>query len=101
MKRDLAKALSEAKRMVDVITAPEVSIDDRKQIAAETSDNFANHINKGFLEYRKSVTESGDFAVTEWFGQGSILRDALDREFIDILGGFGICMYLFYLALTH
>ena len=90
MKRDLTKALSEAKRMVDVITAPEVSVDNRKQIAAETSDNFANHINKGFLEYRKSVTESGDYAVTEWFGQGSILRDALDREFIDILGGFGI-----------
>ena len=90
MKRDLTKALSEAKRMVDVIIAPEVSIDDRKIIAAETADNFANHINKGFLEYRKSVTESGDYAVTEWFGQGSILRDALDREFIDILGGFGI-----------
>ncbi len=90
MKRDLTKALSEAKRMVDVITAPEVSIDDRKIIAAETADNFANHINKGFLEYRKSVTETGDYAVTEWFGQGSILRDALDREFIDILGGFGI-----------
>jgi putrescine aminotransferase len=90
MKRNLTKALSEAKRMVDVITAPEVSIDDRKIIAAETTDNFANHINKGFLEYRKSVTETGDYAVTEWFGQGSILRDALDREFIDILGGFGI-----------
>ena len=90
MKRNLTKALSEAKRMVDVITAPEVSIDDRKIIAAETADNFANHINKGFLEYRKSVTETGDYAVTEWFGQGSILRDALDREFIDILGGFGI-----------
>jgi putrescine aminotransferase len=90
MKRNLTKALSEAKRMVDVIIAPEVSIDDRKIIAAETADNFANHINKGFLEYRKSVTETGDYAVTEWFGQGSILRDALDREFIDILGGFGI-----------
>jgi putrescine aminotransferase len=90
MARDLKKALSEAKRMVGVITSPEVSINDRKQIASETVENFANHINKGFLEYRKSVTESGDYAVTEWFGQGSVLRDALDREFIDVLGGFGI-----------
>jgi len=29
-------------------------------------------------------------AIIEWFGRGSIPRDALDREFIDVLGGFGI-----------
>lgn len=90
MARDFKKALSEAKRMLEVITSPEVSMDSKKQISTETVDNFANHINKGFLEYRKSVTEAGDYAITEWFGEGSILRDALDREFIDILGGYGI-----------
>ncbi len=90
MGRDIQTALSETKRMFEIITAPEVSLETRKKIARETTENFANNINKGFLEYRKSVTESGEFAVTEWSGQGSILKDALDREFIDALGGFGI-----------
>ncbi len=90
MGRNIQNALSEAKRMYEVITSPEVPLEIRKQISKETTENFENHINKGFLEYRKSVTESGEFAVTEWSGEGSILNDALDREFIDVLGGFGI-----------
>jgi len=56
----------------------------------ETYQNFADHINKGFLEYRKSVTETDDFALTDWCGQGSILRDVMGREYIDMLGGFGL-----------
>ena len=90
--RKLDEALNEAKKMVDLITRPkvELSMEEGKQLAIETTENFHNHINKGFLEYRKSVTESGDYAMTEWTGQGSILKDALGREFIDVLGGFGI-----------
>lgn len=90
--RDIQFAQSEASRMVELISRPEseVSSEERERVARETTDNFANHINKGFLEYRKSVTEAGDFALTEWKGQGSIMTDALGREFIDVLGGFGI-----------
>jgi putrescine aminotransferase len=78
--------------MVDLIMTPdeEVTEEERRRIATETVENFGNHINKGFLEYRKSVTETSDFAVTEWFGQGSKMVDALGREFIDMLGGFGL-----------
>jgi putrescine aminotransferase len=36
------------------------------------------------------VTQAEDFAYTEWQGQGSVMRDVLGREFIDILGGFGL-----------
>jgi len=92
MTRNIELARSEADRMIKMISTPEdgISRQDRERLARETVDNFANHINKGFLEYRKSVTEAGDFAVTEWIGQGSILVDALGREFIDILGGFGL-----------
>lgn len=90
--RDIAKAKEEAQEIVGIITSSEdqVNEDARKAIALETVENFANHINKGFLDYRKSVTEAGDFACTEWSGQGSILRDALGREYIDMLGGFGL-----------
>ena len=90
--RDIELAKVEALRMVEAIKTPAdaTPLELRQQIARETVENFRDHINKGFLEYRKSVTEAGDFAMTEWIGQGSILIDALGREFIDILGGFGL-----------
>ena len=90
--RNIDFAHAEAARMVELITRPEEQVTqaERERVAKETTENFANYINKGFLEYRKSVTESGDFALTEWKGQGSIMTDALGREFIDALGGFGI-----------
>ena len=90
--RNIDYAGSEAARMVEMINAPEdqVTREDRERLTTETVENFANHINKGFLEYRKSVTEAGDFASIEWKGQGSLIKDALGREFIDALGGFGI-----------
>jgi aldehyde:ferredoxin oxidoreductase/acetylornithine/succinyldiaminopimelate/putrescine aminotransferase len=31
--------------------------------------------------------------MTEWTGKGSILVDALDREFLDVLGGYGLYSY--------
>ncbi len=90
--RDVQGALAEAKRMVDLIMTPEEELPqaDREWIAGETTSNFANHINKGFLEYRKSATETDDFALTDWFGQRSKIRDVLGREYIDVLGGFGL-----------
>ena len=90
--RNVEYAGSEAARMVDLINKPEdqVTQEDRERLTNETTENFANHINKGFLEYRKSVTEAGDFASIEWKGQGSLIKDAMGREFIDALGGFGI-----------
>lgn len=98
MKRDVVKAHDEAKWMNGILRG-ETPLTDalRKEIAAKTVENFANHINKGFLEHRKSATIAGDFAMTEWTGQGSIIRDVLGREFIDALGGFG----LYSLGIAH
>ena len=90
--RDIETALKEARQMVGTILIPpgHVPLETRQAIARKTVRNFRDHINKGFLEYRKSVTEAGNFAITEWTGQGSILIDALDRQFLDLLGGFGL-----------
>lgn len=95
MTRNIQEAFEEAVDFVNIIKKPAgtVSLEERQKIAKETVENFRDYINKGFLEYRKSVTEAGEFAVTEWTGQGSILKDALDREYIDILGGFGLYSY--------
>lgn len=93
--RDMDAAKKEVNEIVDIILKPtaEISLDTRKEISKKTVRNFRDHINKGFLEYRKSVTEATGFAVTEWTGKGSILVDALDREFLDLLGGFGLYSY--------
>ncbi|SDO72329.1 putrescine aminotransferase [Desulforhopalus singaporensis] len=90
--RNIDEALREASKMVNLIKTPEADVSDseRQWVAESTYQNFANHINKGFLEYRKSVTETSDFALTDWQGEGSILRDVLGREYIDMLGGFGL-----------
>ena len=90
--RDIGHALVETRRMIELISTPEkdISDQDRRWVAETTYRNFANHINKGFLEYRKSVTETNDFALTDWYGEGSLLRDVMGREYIDMLGGFGL-----------
>src|SRR4051794_12767030 len=58
--------------------------------SARVVDAVAAHVNPGLLAARKSVTETGDEAAVEWSGEGSILRDASGREYIDLLGGYGI-----------
>ena len=92
MHRDISKARAEARFMLEAIHTPDdqLTLEQRQDIARKTVENFRDHINKGFLNYRKSVTQAEDFAYTEWQGQGSIMRDVLGREFIDILGGFGL-----------
>ncbi|MBT3807149.1 MAG: putrescine aminotransferase [Desulfobacula sp.] len=93
--RDIKSAKKEVDNIVDIITTPteEISLKTREDISKKTVRNFRDHINKGFLDYRKSVTEATGFAVTEWTGQGSVLVDALDRQFLDLLGGFGLYSY--------
>ena len=61
-----------------------------KWIIEESKNNFAEHFNRGWLEYRKSVTEAGDWASVEWSGKGSTITDVFGRKYIDWLGGFGM-----------
>jgi putrescine aminotransferase len=75
---------------MDIIQNPVVSGDVGKQIIEESKYNFAEHFNRGWLDYRKSVTEAGDWAATEWTGSGAVFRDVLGREYIDCLGGYGL-----------
>ena len=44
------------------------SLDEANWIASESLYNFREHFNAGWLEYRKSVTLSGDHAAIEWKG---------------------------------
>ena len=79
-----------SRRYLDFIAGQEMSIAERREFIDETVKAYERHVNRGFISYRKSVTESGEYAALEWDGEGSTLRDPLGREYIDCLGGYGI-----------
>ncbi len=90
MPQSLDAALAYSSRWLDIIKTPVVTESQAKAIIEESLENFAEHFNRGWLDYRKSVTEAGDWAATEWTGEGAIFRDVLGREYIDCLGGYGL-----------
>jgi putrescine aminotransferase len=83
-------ALAYTERWLGILQKPALSEAEAKEIIEESKLNFAEHFNRGWLEYRKSVTEAGGWAATEWTGSGALFRDVLGREFIDCLGGYGL-----------
>jgi len=90
MTRNLDSAFAYSERWLDIIKRKDVDETLGKEIIAESKQNFAEHFNKGWLEYRKSVTEAGDWAAVEWTGCGAVFKDVLGREYIDCLGGYGM-----------
>ncbi len=93
----LLKALNDSKRYLDIVQKQQLGKSEAQWLIETTVSNFARYYNSGFIEYRKSVAEAGDFAAVEWTGRGATFKDALGREFIDCLGGFG----LFNLGWAH
>jgi putrescine aminotransferase len=90
MKKDLEAAFKYTERWMEILHKKEVTVEEGKTIIEESKYNFAEHFNKGWLQYRKSVTEAGDWAAIEWSGSGAIFKDILGREYIDCLGGYGM-----------
>jgi putrescine aminotransferase len=84
------QVLRHTRRYLDLIAGRELSQEEKQGFIAETVESYEKYYNRGFISYRKSVTEAGQFAALEWSGQGSTLRDLLGREYIDCLGGYGI-----------
>ena len=89
-RKDLDLALEEASEMVALITGADPEGEARDLIAKRTVEDYDAHYTPGLVRYRKSVTESGDYAAVEWTGHGSVVRDLHGREWIDCLGGYGI-----------
>jgi len=90
MPQSLNEAMSYSQRWLEIIKKTSVTESEGKQIIEESLGNFAEHYNKNWLEYRKSVTEAGDWACVEWTGSGAVFRDVLGREYIDCLGAYGM-----------
>ena len=85
-----AEVLALTRRYLELIEGRDLSLNEKQAFIAETVEAYERHVNRGFIGYRKSVTEAGQFAALEWSGKGSVLRDLLGREYIDCLGGYGI-----------
>lgn len=91
MAMDYEDALDYSSRWMDLIRRDEFpSQEEAHRIINESKENFAEHYNRNWLEYRKSVTEAGDWAAVEWSGSGALFKDVLGREYLDFLGGYGM-----------
>ncbi len=82
--------LQQTRRYLDLISGREMSLEEKQKFIGETVEAYERHVNRGFITYRKSVTEAGQFAAVEWSGCGALLQDLLGRQYIDCLGGYGI-----------
>jgi putrescine aminotransferase len=84
------KVIEESRRWLGLINAHKLNEYKRRKVVTDTIENFESYYNKGYLEYRKSVTEGGQFAAVEWSGRGCHFEDVTGRRFVDCLGGYGI-----------
>ena len=85
-----SETLQLSRRYLAWIGGQPMSLAEKQAFIAETVQAYEQHVNRGFISYRKAVTEAGQFAALEWSGEGALLRDLLGREYIDCLGGYGI-----------
>jgi putrescine aminotransferase len=88
MAQDLEGARALSTRTMELISKRSLSAEERRRIVDETVQLWNEHVNAGFLQYRKSV--STDYTAVEWEDEGAVFRDVNGKEFIDMLGGFGI-----------
>lgn len=80
--------LKESAQVLDYILKDELTESDKDQIISDSIENFNNHVNPGWLKYRKSV--STDESFVEWADSQETFTDTHGNEFIDCLGGFGV-----------
>ena len=88
MAQDLKGALEQSNAVMDLISKKTLNPEERKKVIKESVQFWNEHVNAGFLQYRKSV--STDYTAVEWEDEGAVFRDVNGKEFIDMLGGFGI-----------
>lgn len=88
MTQNLADAKAKSKQVLELIGKKTLNEGERKQVIQDSVKYWTEHVNPGFLQYRKSV--STDYTAVEWDDEGAVFRDVNGKEFIDMLGGFGI-----------
>lgn len=85
---ELRKAEEESRFVLDLLGKKTLNSEERERVINDSVRYWTDHVNAGFLQYRKSV--STDYTAVEWEDEGAVFRDVQGKEFIDMLGGFGI-----------
>lgn len=88
MGQDLKGAAEQSAYVLDLIAKKDLSAEERRRVTEESVRYWTEHVNEGFLQYRKSV--STDYTSVEWRDEGAVFYDINGKEYIDCLGGFGI-----------
>src|SRR5271154_4379574 len=88
MAQDLDFAKKESAQVLELISKKKLDSGERERVIKDSIKYWTEHVNEGFLQYRKSV--STDYTAVEWEDDGAVFRDINGKEFIDMLGGFGI-----------
>lgn len=88
MAQDLLAAKTKSAEVLELIGKKSLAPDERQRVIQDSVKYWADHVNAGFLQYRKSV--STDYTAVEWDDEGAVFRDVNGCEFLDMLGGFGI-----------
>lgn len=80
--------LQEGQRIIEYILKDSLENKEKERIVKDSIENFNQHVNPGWLVYRKSVSTNAAFV--EWEDSQEGFSDLYGNEFIDCLGGFGI-----------
>lgn len=88
MPQDLLSAKAKSSDVLDLISKKKLTPSEVQTVIGDAVRYWTDHVNAGFLQYRKSV--STDYTAVEWDDEGSVFRDVNGKEFLDMLGGFGI-----------
>src|SRR5499427_978305 len=88
MSQDLKGARDQSAFVLDLIGKKTLSPPEQKRVIDDSVRYWNENVNPAFLEYRKSV--STDYTAVEWSDEGAMFRDVQGKEFLDMLGGFGI-----------
>ena len=88
MNQDLRGAREESAAVLELIGKRTLTAPEQDRVISESVRYWTDHVNPTFLEYRKSV--STNYMAVEWQDEGSVFRDIKGREFLDMLGGFGM-----------
>lgn len=87
MRKSFDEVLKYTEYAMKTIAQKSMTEEEKEYFINETRNNFNNHINPGFLEYRKSA--GADDMAMEWMSNGDTFVDLHGNTYIDCLGGFG------------
>ncbi len=88
MAQNLSGARAESAYVLELIGKKTLAPPEQQKVIEDSVRYWTENVNPAFLEYRKSV--STDYTAVEWQDEGAVFRDVHGKEFLDMLGGFGI-----------